>query len=64
MPQYTGVAVGAQGPAREQALAQIRRDLDEGIARGKVSREQAAAACARIAPEPELGRGVGQHGGG
>jgi len=51
------------GPAREQVLAQIRRDLDEEIARGKVSREQAAAACARIAPEPELGRGVGQHGG-
>ncbi|HXB54328.1 MAG TPA: 3-hydroxyacyl-CoA dehydrogenase NAD-binding domain-containing protein [Vicinamibacteria bacterium] len=41
-------------PALEQALAQIRRDLDEGLARGKVSAEEAAAAIARISPEQEL----------
>jgi 3-hydroxybutyryl-CoA dehydrogenase len=40
--------------ALEEALAQIRRDLDEGVARGKLTPEEAAAAFARIAPEQEL----------
>jgi 3-hydroxybutyryl-CoA dehydrogenase len=40
--------------ALEEALAQIRRDLDEGVARGKLTAEEAAAAFARIDPEQEL----------
>jgi 3-hydroxybutyryl-CoA dehydrogenase len=38
----------------ERALGQIRKDLDEGVGRGKLSREDAAAALGRLAAEPEL----------
>jgi 3-hydroxybutyryl-CoA dehydrogenase len=41
-----------------KALTQIRKDLDDGVARGKLSREDAAAALLRIEPEQELGGAV------
>jgi 3-hydroxybutyryl-CoA dehydrogenase len=41
--------------ALERAGAHVRRDLDEGIARGKLSPADAAAALRRLEPEPELG---------
>lgn len=40
--------------ALERALAQIRRDIDEGISRGKLTAAEAAAALQRLAPEQEL----------
>ena len=40
--------------ALEQAFARIRRDLDEGVARGKATREEAEAAAARMSPAPSL----------
>ncbi|HET7291618.1 MAG TPA: 3-hydroxyacyl-CoA dehydrogenase NAD-binding domain-containing protein [Vicinamibacteria bacterium] len=40
--------------ALEKALAQIRRDLDEGIARGKLQPAEAAAALKRLAPVQDL----------
>jgi 3-hydroxybutyryl-CoA dehydrogenase len=45
-------------PALEEAIGQIRRDLEEGVARGKVSAGEAAAALARVVPERELGAAV------
>jgi 3-hydroxybutyryl-CoA dehydrogenase len=41
--------------ALERALSHIRRDLDEGIARGKLTAADAAAALKRLVPEQELG---------
>jgi 3-hydroxybutyryl-CoA dehydrogenase len=40
--------------ALEKALIRIRKDLDEGVARGKVQPEDAAAALGRIEPEAQL----------
>ncbi len=40
--------------ALDKALAQIRKDLDEGVARAKLTTDDAAAAFERIAPEVEL----------
>ena len=40
--------------ALDRACVQIRRDLDEAIARGKLTTADAAAALARLAPEQEL----------
>ncbi len=40
--------------ALEKALAQIRRDLDEGVARGKLQPSEAAAVLERLAPAQEL----------
>jgi len=40
--------------ALERALSRIHLDLDEGVARGKLSKTDAAAAQGRIALEPEL----------
>jgi 3-hydroxybutyryl-CoA dehydrogenase len=40
--------------ALDKALAQIRRDLDEGVARGKLAGADAAAALARLKPEASL----------
>ena len=40
--------------ALERAVLQIRKDLDEGVARGKLARADAAAALARLLPEPDL----------
>jgi 3-hydroxybutyryl-CoA dehydrogenase len=45
-------------PALEEAIGQIRRDLEEGVARGKVSAGEATAALARVVPERELGAAV------
>jgi 3-hydroxybutyryl-CoA dehydrogenase len=39
----------------ERACVHIRRDLDEGIARGKLTHADAAAALRRLEPEQELG---------
>jgi 3-hydroxybutyryl-CoA dehydrogenase len=41
--------------ALERAFSHIRRDLDEGIARGKISTAEVAAALGRLEPEQELG---------
>ena len=41
--------------ALERACAQVRRDLDEGIAKGKLTAAEAAAALKRLEPEQELG---------
>jgi len=41
--------------ALDRACAQIRRDLDEAIARGKLTPADAAAALKRLEPEQELG---------
>jgi 3-hydroxybutyryl-CoA dehydrogenase len=38
----------------ERALGQIRKDLEEGVSRSKLSREDATAAFGRLAAEPEL----------
>jgi 3-hydroxybutyryl-CoA dehydrogenase len=46
--------------AVDRAAQQIRRDLDEGVSRGKLGREEAAAALARLVPEPELQAAAGQ----
>ncbi|HEY3119439.1 MAG TPA: 3-hydroxyacyl-CoA dehydrogenase NAD-binding domain-containing protein [Vicinamibacteria bacterium] len=40
--------------ALERAVGQIRRDLDEGIKRGKLTAEAAAEALKRLRPEQEL----------
>ena len=44
----------ASGEALARALAQIGRDLDEGVARGKLTAEAAAGARERLQPHPEL----------
>ena len=41
--------------ALERAFVHIRKDLDEGVARGKVTREGAADALRRLVPEQEMG---------
>jgi 3-hydroxybutyryl-CoA dehydrogenase len=41
--------------ALERALTHIRRDLDEGVSRGKLTAAEAAAALERLVPEPEMG---------
>ena len=41
--------------ALDRALSQIRKDLDDGLARGKVTAEQAKEALKRLEPEQELG---------
>ena len=46
--------------ALERALTHIRRDLDEGITRGKLTAADAAAALARLTPEQELGAVAGE----
>jgi 3-hydroxybutyryl-CoA dehydrogenase len=48
--------------ALEEALRQIRRDLEEGVTRGKVPAGEAASAFARIVPEQELGAAVASAG--
>jgi 3-hydroxybutyryl-CoA dehydrogenase len=40
--------------ALDKALAQIRKDLDEGVARGKLAGPDAEAALARLKPEASL----------
>jgi 3-hydroxybutyryl-CoA dehydrogenase len=40
--------------ALERALAQVRSDLDEGVRRGKLDADEAAAAAARLSPAPSL----------
>ena len=42
--------------ALDRALGQVRADLDEGVVRGKLSKENAAASMARLAAEPDLER--------
>jgi 3-hydroxybutyryl-CoA dehydrogenase len=49
--------VSAEALAR--ALAQVRRDLDEGVARGKVAADDARAARERLTTDPELKGAVG-----
>ena len=46
--------------ALERALVTIRRDLDEGIARGKLTAAEAAGALARLTSEQELGAAAGE----
>src|SRR5688572_27511773 len=41
--------------ALDRAFSNIRRDLDEGIARGKLTAADAAAALKRLVPEQEIG---------
>src|SRR5205814_9748892 len=41
--------------ALERALTHIRRDLDEGLSRGKLTPAEAAEALQRLVLEPELG---------
>jgi len=41
--------------ALDRALSHIRKDLDEGLGRGKVTAEQAKDALRRLEPEQELG---------
>ena len=45
--------------ALDRACAQIRRDLDEAIARGKLTSADAAAALRRLEPEQELSAAAG-----
>jgi 3-hydroxybutyryl-CoA dehydrogenase len=45
--------------ALERALAQIRKDLDEGVARGKLARDASDAALARLQPVSEFDAAVG-----
>jgi 3-hydroxybutyryl-CoA dehydrogenase len=42
-------------PALDRAFAQIRKDLDEGVARGKLTAADATAAFARLSAHTELG---------
>ncbi|HEY7410361.1 MAG TPA: 3-hydroxyacyl-CoA dehydrogenase NAD-binding domain-containing protein, partial [Vicinamibacteria bacterium] len=49
--------VSAEALAR--ALAQVRRDLDEGVARGKVAADDARAALERLTTDPALKGAVG-----
>ena len=42
------------GEALERALTQMRKDLDEGVARGKLDAAAAQAALGRVSPEQEL----------
>jgi 3-hydroxybutyryl-CoA dehydrogenase len=41
--------------ALDRALSQIRKDLDDGMSRGKLTAEQAREALKRLEPEQELG---------
>ncbi len=41
-------------PALDRAFAQIRKDLDDGVARGKLTTEDATAAFARLSAHTEL----------
>jgi 3-hydroxybutyryl-CoA dehydrogenase len=45
--------------ALERALSQIRKDLDEGVARGRLTREAADAALGRLTPVASLEDAVG-----
>jgi 3-hydroxybutyryl-CoA dehydrogenase len=51
---FTTALHDVSAEARERALARIRQDLDEGVARGKLSASEAGAALERISLEPEL----------
>jgi 3-hydroxybutyryl-CoA dehydrogenase len=51
---YRTLVHDVSAEALEKAFAQIRRDLDEGVARGKLKAEDAAAALLRLVPEQEL----------
>jgi len=42
-------------PALDRAFAQIRKDLDEGVSRGKLTATDASAAFARLSAHTELG---------
>lgn len=42
------------GDALDRAMGQIRKDLDDGVARGKLQASDAAAALKRLAPTQEL----------
>jgi 3-hydroxybutyryl-CoA dehydrogenase len=44
--------------ALDRARQQVRADLDEAVARGKVAPADAAAALERLVPEPDFGRAV------
>lgn len=44
--------------ALDRARKQVRADLDEAVARGKVAPADAAAALERLVPEPDFGRAV------
>jgi 3-hydroxybutyryl-CoA dehydrogenase len=48
--------------ALERALSTIRRDLDEGVKRGKLGPADASAALARLETEPDLGAAAGKAG--
>lgn len=51
---YNTILEDISGQMLESALATIREDLDGGVARGKISREDADAAYARIRPEKRI----------
>ena len=55
---YTTSLHDVAAPALDKALAEIDKDLDEGVARGKLQRAEAEAARARLVPEPDLERAV------
>src|SRR5260370_28773231 len=51
---YRTLLHDASAEALARALSQIARDLEEGVARGKVTPEGAAAARARLMPQGTL----------
>ena len=50
MAGYTTIITDADGPAVDAALAKITKNLEGGVARGKVTSDAAAAALARLRP--------------
>lgn len=55
---YRTILEDISGQMLDKALAAIREDLEGGVARGKVTREQVDAALARIVPEKVLENAV------
>ena len=51
---FRTVVHDVSGPALDRAFAQIRKDLDEGVSRGKLTSEQASAAFGRLSAHSEL----------
>ena len=52
---FRTVVHDVSAPALDRAFAQIRKDLDDGVARGKLTAAEATAAFARLSAHTELG---------
>ena len=52
---FRTVVHDVSAPALDRAFAQIRKDLDDGVARGKLTAGDATAAFARLSAHTELG---------